>query len=63
MPQAGRPLSYRQLAGLRGQELAGHVARSYWLTRYVEETQPGLLKQAFASRKAARGVDGMLAKA
>jgi len=43
------PLSYRQLSFQSGKTLAYHNVRGYWLTRFLEEQQPGFLRSSFSS--------------
>jgi hypothetical protein len=31
-----------------GEEIAYETARGYWITRYLEETHPGLLRRTFS---------------
>lgn len=64
------PLSPRQAAGgtvkLRvtdPQDLISHYARGYWLTRWIEETSPELLKDLLAERHSPKELEETVATA
>jgi hypothetical protein len=55
-PQDTSPGRYRQLRGAEMDDLMlYHCVRGYWLTRYLEETRPDLLK-SLLQQKNSRGV-------
>jgi hypothetical protein len=61
-PKASPP-SYQKLSRMKGEAIAYHTARGYWLVRYLEEKRPGYLKRAFAEYKNARAFEhGMIAE-
>jgi hypothetical protein len=51
------PLPYRDLTRMGMEAIAYHGIRGYWLTRYLEETRPGFLKDLFAQHKDAKAMD------
>ena len=55
-PKSRSP-SYRSLARMRSEEIAYHNLRGYWLTRYLEEVQPGLLQRMFSQGRKGRSVE------
>lgn len=59
----GRPKGYRRVSVREPEELVYAFVRGYWITRYVEETQPGLLKSLLAKRLDHRELEGQIADA
>jgi hypothetical protein len=45
------PLSYRDLSRRGVEAIAYHGIRGYWLTRYLEETHPGFLRDLFSRHR------------
>jgi hypothetical protein len=61
-PWPGRPLGYRGLQRRRDWTLmAQHYQRGYWLTRFLLEAHPNLLRELLAKRRFGRGLDAHLA--
>lgn len=60
-PYTGRP-NDRMAAG-QPQQLVVQFARGYWLTRYIDETRPDLLRTLLAERCRRDDLDEMLAAA
>jgi hypothetical protein len=48
---------------LDAEELVQEYARSYWLTRYLAETRPDLLKSLLENRHSHQQLEGQLAEA
>jgi hypothetical protein len=57
------PGGYRNLKVSDPNELIYFYARSYWMTRYIEETRPGLLKSLFDKRYRHKELESRLAAA
>jgi hypothetical protein len=57
------PAGYREMARLDKEALAYTTVRGYWLVRYIEETQPGLLKRSFAAGRLSFSFEEELAAA
>ena len=53
----GAPPTYRELARMRGEEIAYHGARGYWVVRYLEDVRPGFLRQSFQLRWDAQTIE------
>ena len=62
IPKAAPP-TYQKLSRMRGEAIAYHTARGYWLVRYLEAKRPGFVKRAFTEYKDARTFErGMIAE-
>ena len=59
----GPPPTYRQLSGVRGEVLAYHAVRGYWIVRLLEETQAGLLRGLFSKRRSPKEIESRIAQA
>jgi hypothetical protein len=59
-PKAAPP-SYRAMARRRGEELAYHVVRGYWIVRYLDETYPGFLRRLLATRRSQQAIERAVA--
>lgn len=57
----GRPRQYRGLLRLKAKALAGQYARAYWVTRYLNEKHPALLKSLLERRARRRSLEGRVA--
>jgi hypothetical protein len=57
------PESYRSVQRKDTEVLVYHVVRGYWLTRYIVETQPDLLKGLLARRQSHRTLEDKVATA
>jgi hypothetical protein len=55
------PPTYPQLSRMRGEAIAYHTVRGYWLVRYLEKKRPGFLKRAFSQPKDARVMEREMA--
>ena len=56
------PPSYRELSRVGvGETFAYHAVRGYWMTRYLEEQHPGLLKKLFAGRPDSAAIESEIA--
>jgi len=53
--------SYRELQKSNPEALLYPVVRGYWLTRYIEESRPGLLKELLAQRQDQRVLEAQVA--
>ncbi len=60
-PKAAPP-SYRAMTRSRGETLAYHVVRGYWLVRYIEETNPGFLRSLLAARHSHQAIECAVAE-
>jgi hypothetical protein len=57
------PESYRSVQRKDKEALVYHVVRGYWLTRYIEETQPDLLQGLLAQRQSHSALEVQVATA
>jgi hypothetical protein len=57
------PPSYRNLHRFRGETLAYHAVRGYWIVRLLEETNPGWLRELLSRRRAPQEIERRLAEA
>ncbi len=57
------PRSYRRVSVKDPDALVYQYIRGYWLTRYLDEAQPGLLKRLLARRSSHRALEGEVAAA
>jgi hypothetical protein len=57
----GRPPEYRTLSHLRGEALAYHAVRGYWIVRYLEEVRPGLVRRLLASPRPVEAMERRMA--
>jgi len=55
------PLSYRAMAHFQGETLAYHAVRGYWIARYLEESNPGFLRDLLAMRRSHQAIDRRVA--
>jgi hypothetical protein len=55
------PPPYRQLHRFRGETLAYHAVRGYWIVRLLEETHPGFVRSLLTSRQAATRIERQVA--
>jgi hypothetical protein len=55
------PPTYRQLARMSGEAFVYHAVRGYWLTGYVEEKCPGLLRCKFSRDWPANSIEPEIA--
>lgn len=55
VPKA-KPPTYRELSRMKGEAIAYHGMRGYWLVRYLEEERPGFLRRVFSLRQDARAI-------
>jgi hypothetical protein len=60
-PHQTGPGSYRRLSVKNQDALIYHYARGYWLTRYLEETQPDLLRSFLVQRQRHRVLENKVA--
>ena len=58
-----RPGTYRTLPVLTHADMARHYTRGYWITRFLEESHPGLLLTLLQRRHRARELEGAIATA
>jgi hypothetical protein len=58
----GTPPSYRALSRLRGETLAYHAVRGYWIVRFLEETHPGFLRRLLAKRQVLAAIERQIAE-
>jgi hypothetical protein len=58
----GAPPSYRAMAALRGETLAYHAVRGYWIVRLLEDVHPGFLRTLLASRQEHRAIEQRVAR-
>jgi len=56
------PLSYRRLRTHDREQVAYQFARGYWLTRWLDEHQPGLLLRLISSPTGSRELERLLAQ-
>lgn len=61
-PTKSSPPSYRAMARLRGETLAYHAIRGYWIVRYLEDTQPGFLRGLLSTRQAPAAIERLVAE-
>jgi hypothetical protein len=47
-PQKTKSPTYREMSRAGGEEIAYQTTRGYWITRYLEEGHPGLLRRTFS---------------
>ncbi len=59
----GPPPTYRQLSGVRGEALAYHAVRGYWIVRLLEATQGGFLHGLLSRRRTSREIERRVAEA
>ena len=57
------PPSYRTLHRFRGETLAYHAVRGYWIVRLLEETNPGWMQELLSLRRASQEIERRLAEA
>jgi hypothetical protein len=57
------PPSYRNLHRFRGETLAYHAVRGYWIVRLLEKTNPGWTQELLSLRRAPREIERLLAEA
>jgi hypothetical protein len=62
-PGESDPEKLRRLPVRDEDAMVRHYARGYWLTRYLEEKQPGLLKGLLARRLAPQAIEATIASA
>jgi hypothetical protein len=60
---ASRPGRYRNLSVQRQDEMVYHSVRGYWLSRYIEATRPGLMKDILSKRYGHLALEGEVAAA
>jgi hypothetical protein len=58
-----RPRSYRRLTPADQDAMVYHVVRGYWITNYLEERQPGLLRALLTKRYPHSTLEGKIAAA
>ena len=58
----GVPPSYRAMSRLRGETLAYHAIRGYWIVRFLEDTQPGFLRGLLSTRQAPAAIERLVAE-
>ena len=58
-----RPGGYRRIRGTDPNQMIYFYARSYWITRFIEETRPGLLMSLFDKRYRHKELETRLAAA
>jgi hypothetical protein len=56
-----RPKGYGRLGVRDSEGLVYHYVRGYWITRYLVETQPGLLKSLLGRRRSRKALESELA--
>ena len=56
------PPSYRALARFRGETLAYHAVRGYWIVRLLEEVHPGFVRSLLTSRHPAVWIERRIAE-
>jgi len=61
-PTKSSPPSYRAMARLRGEALAYHAIRGYWIVRFLEDTQPGFLRGLLSTRQAPAAIERLVAE-
>jgi hypothetical protein len=59
----GPPPTYRQLSRFRGEALAYHAVRGYWIVRLLEATQAGLLREILSKRRSPKEIETRIAEA
>jgi hypothetical protein len=59
----GPPPTYRQLSGVRGEVLAYHAVRGYWVVRLLEATQAGVLREILSKRRSPKEIESRIAEA
>jgi hypothetical protein len=59
----GPPPTYRQLSRFRGEALAYHAVRGYWIVRWLEEISPGFLRRLLSVRRTANEIERSVAEA
>ena len=59
-PKASPP-SYRALPRFRGETLAYHAVRGYWIVRLLEEAHPGFVRSLLISRQSAAWIERQVA--
>jgi hypothetical protein len=62
-PGAASPGRYPRFTTQDPHAIVYLYVRGYWLTRYIEETQPGLLKSLLAQRYRHRELESQIASA
>ncbi|MBM3122772.1 MAG: hypothetical protein FJZ97_11415 [Chloroflexi bacterium] len=55
------PPSYRSLPRFRGEALAYHAVRGYWIVRLLEETHPGFVRSLLTSRQSPARIERQVA--
>jgi hypothetical protein len=58
----GPPPSYRAMSRLRGEALAYHAVRGYWVVRLLEDARPGFLRDLLATRLAPAAIEHHVAE-
>jgi hypothetical protein len=56
------PPSYRNLHRFRGETLAYHAVRGYWIVRLLEESHPGFVRSLLTSRQPAAWIERQVAE-
>jgi hypothetical protein len=56
------PPSYRNLHRFRGETLAYHAVRGYWIVRLLEESHPGFVRSLLTSRQSAAWIERQVAE-
>ncbi len=59
----GTHAEYKNLGSMKNEAWVYHYVRGYWLTRYLRDTQPGLLRELLAKRHTRRALRKKLAAA
>ncbi|HET7012045.1 MAG TPA: hypothetical protein VFI11_14815 [Anaerolineales bacterium] len=62
MRPKARPPSYRSLARLRGEALAYHAVRGYWIVRFLEEAHPGFVRSMLSVRQPRAAIERRVAE-
>jgi hypothetical protein len=57
------PGRYQKLSVQRQDEMVYHSVRGYWLSRYIEDTRPGLIKNILSKRYSQIALEGEVAAA
>jgi len=61
--EASQPAGYRRLSPQDEDALVRNVVRGYWVTRYLHETRPALLRELLARRRSHRALEADVAAA
>ena len=55
------PPSYRSMMRLKGETLAYHAVRGYWIVRYLEQAHRGFVRSLLSQRRSPREVERLVA--